>query len=635
MKKALILFLLCASLTLSAATYYVSPTGNDSNSGSITSPFFTLNKAWSVVAAGDIIYMRGGTYHYGTTMNLLQDKSGTSSSPIKIMAYPGENPVIDYADVNLTGQKMALRLHNINYVYFQGFRICNMNQWNTSDSPPQYGIILYNDVSNCTFEKLEVDHIGGTGFTIADGCNNNLFLNCDSHHHADPYSANPYGMSDGFESGSHGSSTSTNNTFRGCRAWSNSDDGWDLRQADGVYVLDNCWAFRNGFIPGTTNSGGNGDGYKLGGKTGPGTNTILRTLKNSLAFENRATGITPEPDAAEDVLGIDVYNCTAYKNARDMGEGINTGKYNSYSRVRNCISYANINNNVDMQGGAVNDHNSWDIPRTVTDADFISVSTSGVDGPRQADGSLPATNFLHLAAGSDLIDVGTNVGQPYSSSAPDLGAYESGSASPTPSAPVVNSAVVENASPSLLSITYNLSLNTSKVPSASSYSVSVNSTANTVKSVAVSGAAVQLTLTNAIKYGDVIKVSYTTPSTNPLQSTSGGIAASFTALAATNNLASTTKNPTVITVSMIISPNYIHKTMNVTLAYSSLTSDQASAITPEVLRILDSTNKIYYEKILTTGTTYTKIPINLQPGLYIVKIFGKGIELTSKKIRVY
>jgi len=75
--------------------------------------------------------------------------------------------------------------------------------------------------------------------------------------------------------------------------------------------------------------------------------------------------------------------------------------------------------------------------------------------------------------------------------------------------------------------------------------------------------------------------------------------------------------------------------MNVTIAYSSLTSDQASAITPEVLRILDSTDKLYLEKTLTTGTTNSKIPINLQPGLYIVKIFGNGIEMASQKISVY
>ena len=89
MKKTLILLFLYVSLTLSGATYYIAPNGNDSNPGTLTQPFFTLNKAWTVVAAGDIIYMRGGTYNYGTVMNSLSGKSGTSGNTIKVWAYPG------------------------------------------------------------------------------------------------------------------------------------------------------------------------------------------------------------------------------------------------------------------------------------------------------------------------------------------------------------------------------------------------------------------------------------------------------------------------------------------------------------------------------------------------------------------
>src|SRR5665811_1194131 len=95
-------------------------------------------------------------------------------------------------------------------------------------------------------------------------------------HNSDPVGDLAYGGSDGFESGSYGSNTSTNIIFRGCRAWSNSDDGWDLRQADGVYTLENCWAFWNGYREDGVTQGGNGEGLKLGGKTGSTTNTILR-----------------------------------------------------------------------------------------------------------------------------------------------------------------------------------------------------------------------------------------------------------------------------------------------------------------------------------------------------------------------
>jgi hypothetical protein len=63
-------------------------------------------------------------------------------------------------------------------------------------------------------------------------------------------------------------------------------------------------------------------------------------------------------------------------------------------------------------------------PFNVTNEDFVSIDTLGVRGLRNADGSLPDLEFLHLASGSDLIDAGVDVGLPYNDAAPDLGAFE-------------------------------------------------------------------------------------------------------------------------------------------------------------------------------------------------------------------
>ena len=63
----------------------------------------------------------------------------------------------------------------------------------------------------------------------------------------------------------------------------------------------------------------------------------------------------------------------------------------------------------------------------VSSADFVSVSSVGIYGPRQADGSLPSVNYLRIKAGSDLINKGVYVGINYNGTAPDLGAYEFGS----------------------------------------------------------------------------------------------------------------------------------------------------------------------------------------------------------------
>jgi hypothetical protein len=82
-----------AEAALALHTYYVSPSGNDNNNGSIDAPFFTLQKAWTVIVAGDLIYMRGGTYTYSAQQGLT-GKNGTVSNPIMVFAYPGETPVI-------------------------------------------------------------------------------------------------------------------------------------------------------------------------------------------------------------------------------------------------------------------------------------------------------------------------------------------------------------------------------------------------------------------------------------------------------------------------------------------------------------------------------------------------------------
>eukprot|EP01084_Bolivina_argentea_P127973 226284_1 len=92
------------------ATYYVSTKGSDSNNGSISSPFRTLNKARDVIRnykhhgshtlppGGVLVYIRGGTYtqtnfsNYNETLLDLssEDDSGAADTPIVWTCYPKE-----------------------------------------------------------------------------------------------------------------------------------------------------------------------------------------------------------------------------------------------------------------------------------------------------------------------------------------------------------------------------------------------------------------------------------------------------------------------------------------------------------------------------------------------------------------
>jgi len=97
-----------------------------------------------------------------------------------------------------------------------------------------------------------------------------------------------------------------------------------------------------------------------------------------------------------------------------------------------------------------------------------------------------------------------DIGLPYTGKAPDLGAFEAQSGS-TPAGPVYTSSAVANATPSILEMTYNLTL-ANIVPAASAFSVLVNSAARSVSTVAISGTKVQLTLSTRILPGDVVKL---------------------------------------------------------------------------------------------------------------------------------
>ncbi|GCF10237.1 cellulose-binding domain-containing protein [Dictyobacter arantiisoli] len=84
------------------ATYYVSPTGSDSNSGtSINSPFATIDHARQVVEtvngnmSGDIVvYLLGGMYTLNNTITFTPKDSGTNGHQIYYEAYSGQTPVL-------------------------------------------------------------------------------------------------------------------------------------------------------------------------------------------------------------------------------------------------------------------------------------------------------------------------------------------------------------------------------------------------------------------------------------------------------------------------------------------------------------------------------------------------------------
>jgi uncharacterized protein (TIGR03437 family) len=86
--------LLCSSGAF-ARTYYVATTGSDGNPGTLDQPFQTIQKAASVVVAGDSVHVRAGTYRE----TIAPARSGTQMAPITFQPYNGESVTISGADL--------------------------------------------------------------------------------------------------------------------------------------------------------------------------------------------------------------------------------------------------------------------------------------------------------------------------------------------------------------------------------------------------------------------------------------------------------------------------------------------------------------------------------------------------------
>jgi uncharacterized repeat protein (TIGR02059 family) len=651
MRKAIIILLLCIPFAVNAATYYVAINGNDSNPGTLAQPWATWQKGFSSISPGDILYIRGGTYLASSTTGqggtstacgvYVNGKRGSSSNQYQVFNYPGEVPILDCRNLTASSERRGILLTSSSYWHIKGLELTRVDQ--STNGNVGEGLEIYGGNHNL-IENCVAHHNGGPGFgtRIPDG-DENHFLNCDAYSNYDPYTDTPGDNADGFDIG-FGRYGGGDYIIRltGCRSWNNSDDGYDMYQYSGysaIYYLKDCWAWHNGYKSDGVSTAGDGNGFKYGLDGQSYSGVTKRYSYNCIAYNNRQRGFTQESARVKK----EFINCTSYMNKAwgfSFGWPGDASAFEVADIVKNNIAFGDGVENI--HGGTfyatrTSEGNSWDAATgvSVSAADFLSTDGQELVRSRNEDGSLPEINFLHLAAGSDLIDKGVNAGLPYAGNAPDLGSFEQGTSGTSATVPVYNSSVVENSSPALLVMTYDIALNTTSVPMASSFSVLVNSAARTVNSVAISGNKVQLTLSAAIKYGDIVKLSYTKPLTKPLLSTSGGLAISVSAKAVTNNLNAPATTTGTSMITMTLTPSPVHRFISILFAYASTFSNQDPAVAPQVLKILDLSGNLLLEKLLVTGVSNIKFPVNLRRGIYIVTVALAGEDVATQKMIVY
>ena len=161
------IFLLCIGVTLPsvahAATYWVSPTGAATwaqcqgaspLSGTAACSLSTAN---SNAAAGDLVYLRAGTYNIGGGTGLAPAHNGTSASNmITFQAYTGETPTI-------TNASNGFWLSGNSYISIKGMTFSNIGLFRIDNGSN------HNEIASNTFQSTN----GGEYLTITGASNQN------------------------------------------------------------------------------------------------------------------------------------------------------------------------------------------------------------------------------------------------------------------------------------------------------------------------------------------------------------------------------------------------------------------------------------------------------------------------------
>jgi len=285
-----------------ATSYYVATTGSDSNSGTLSAPFKTIQKGIDVLRAGDNCYVRGGTYYEG----LVLKQSGTSASTITIKNYNGETVTVNSGNVQAV--RTGGRRH---YNTIDGFRF------------------ISNKVTYSNGKTFSLDFEDGIwdGFTDPNGGNNGFVLrNCyieGSVHFYGHYvlmeNCEVNGRSQWSDGVFESFAASHHNTYRNNKVYGFTNRGiWSMQYTDSVTIENNV-------IHDTGNMGIDCDGaghpvynsvvrgntiYNVGGRGIEMENAFNSITENNVIYSSAKWGI----NYINYGLGPDYYSDDEYRD---------------------------------------------------------------------------------------------------------------------------------------------------------------------------------------------------------------------------------------------------------------------------------------------------------------------------------
>ena len=414
--SALLILLALTGVPVSAAAdpgriWYVAPAGSDTAPGTIEQPFATLQRAQQAAAPGDTVFLRGGTYALRESQiaptrgifarAIVLDKSGTREQPITYRAYNDEQPIFECSALKPKNKRVTIFYVSGSWLRLIGLEVTGVQ---VTQRGHTQSICIESQGSHNIFERLRLHDGQAIGIYHVRG-SDNLFLNCDAWNNWDNVSEDGKGGNvDGF--GCHPTPGSTGNVFRGCRAWFNSDDGFDCISASESVTFEQCWAMYNGYNAKFERLA-DGNGFKVGGFGSQPADKLPKTIprhvtRDCLAVRNKANGFYANHQPG----GGDWIHNSAYRNSANYN--MRGRKLDNVTEISGAghkllfnLSYGSRRELVEADVPACElQGNTFGLAQKLEAKDFLGLQEAELIQPRQKDGSLPQIKFLQLTPDS-------------------------------------------------------------------------------------------------------------------------------------------------------------------------------------------------------------------------------------------
>lgn len=398
-KRELLFFLFNAFMTpVFAGNYFMAPTGNNSNNGSLQAPWATLSHAVTKAQPGDTIFVRGGTYGEGEIwIRREYGMGGRDGKYVTIAAYRGEAPVFTNGSRGLIVDASYVRVIGLDFR--NGKTLYNVDWAGPTDhvefirnrfsgSPGYAAIDITGDFNLVEGNIIEIagNTVGTQGHGIYAMRGKNTVIRGNTISGATGYGIHLY------------------------EERRSGDPAGYIREIKNI-VIENNFVFnsqeRAGIIVGADSGPAHIDGV---------------IIRYNVVVDNPSYGIVV--NGWSEIENIQIYNNTIYGNG-DNGIQL-------FQKVKNVIIKNNI---VCVKSGLRHIDNAPNAPGVVVERNLYCPATAvlrNAQDSRPLSGDPlfvnPARKDFHLRKGSMAIDAGVNTGSSFTGSAPDLGAFEFSSA---------------------------------------------------------------------------------------------------------------------------------------------------------------------------------------------------------------